>query len=136
MATRASVKLRQGSKSKRRSKVKALRTDAADMQIDPVRIRQPSPVNPALPMIELMGRVMATYAEIPSRLAKCRNPVEFWGEYLRLGQRLFSGFHTVAREPASSPRQQRPRKASGKRATPKSRATSRRRKPQRRRDGA
>ena len=50
----------------------------------------------ALPMVEVMGRAMAAYAELPARLLACTSPVQFWAEYLRFGQRLFSGFQAVS----------------------------------------
>ena len=37
---------------------------------------------------------MSAYAELPARLFLCRSPAEFWGEYLRFGQRLLSGFQS------------------------------------------
>jgi len=50
-------------------------------------------------MVGVMGRAMAAYAEFPARLLACTSPVQFWAEYLRFGQRLFSGFQSIS--PAS-----------------------------------
>jgi len=47
-------------------------------------------------VVEVMGRAMAAYAELPARLLACTSPVQFWAEYLRFGQRLFSGFQAVS----------------------------------------
>jgi hypothetical protein len=52
-------------------------------------------------MTEVMGRAMAAYAELPARLLACTSPVQFWAEYLRFGQRLFSGFQLAS--PGGSP---------------------------------
>jgi hypothetical protein len=49
-------------------------------------------------MVEVMGRAMAAYTELPARLLACTSPVQFWAEYLRFGQRLFSGFQPAALE--------------------------------------
>ena len=46
--------------------------------------------NPALTMIELIGRVMGAYAEFPARLAQCRSPMDIWLEQARFMQRVFS----------------------------------------------
>ena len=44
----------------------------------------------------VLARAMAAYAEPPVRLLACTSPVQFWAEYLRFGQRLFSGFQFVS----------------------------------------
>ena len=49
-------------------------------------------------MVDVMGRAMAAYAELPARLLACTSPVQFWAEYLRFGQRLFSGFQPASLE--------------------------------------
>jgi len=51
-------------------------------------------------MVEVMGRAMAAYAELPARLLACTSPVQFWAEYFRFGQRLFSGFQVVSQDRA------------------------------------
>ncbi len=38
--------------------------------------KAPTPLNPALTMIAMMGRVMGAYAEFPARLAQCRSPMD------------------------------------------------------------
>jgi hypothetical protein len=43
-----------------------------------------------LPGVEVMGRAMTAFAELPIRLMKCTSPIQIWGEYLRFGQLLFS----------------------------------------------
>jgi hypothetical protein len=48
-----------------------------------------SPLNPALAVIGMMGRVMGAYAEFPGRLARCRSPMDIWSEQARLVQRVF-----------------------------------------------
>jgi hypothetical protein len=40
-------------------------------------------------MIDLMGRMMQAYAELPGRLAQCRSPIDVWLEQVRLAQRIF-----------------------------------------------
>ena len=42
-----------------------------------------SPLNPALTVIGIMGRVMGAYAEFPARLAQCRSPMDIWSEQAR-----------------------------------------------------
>src|SRR5262245_60695683 len=45
-----------------------------------------------LAMAGPFGRVVTAYAELPARLLACRSPMQFWTEYMRFGQRLFTGF--------------------------------------------
>ena len=52
--------------------------------------RPTSPLNPALTMIAMMGRVMGAYAEFPARLAQCRSPMEVWSAQASFVQRVFS----------------------------------------------
>ena len=95
MARRKPAK-RRSLASKRPTQSKALRADGG-------HFRRAAPTPPAansrgLPMVEVMGRAMAAYAELPGRLLACTSPVQFWAEYLRFGQRLFSGFQPVSLE--------------------------------------
>ena len=48
-----------------------------------------SPLNPALTVIAMMGRVMGAYAEFPARLAQCRSPMAVWSAQTRFVQRVF-----------------------------------------------
>jgi hypothetical protein len=48
------------------------------------------PLNPALMVIGMMGRVIGAYAEFPARLAQCRSPMDILSEQARLVQRVFS----------------------------------------------
>ena len=50
----------------------------------------PSAGVPAFPMIDLMGRMMQAYAELPGQLAQCRTPMDVWLAQARLAQRIFS----------------------------------------------
>ena len=50
----------------------------------------PSITHPAFLMINLMGRVMTEYAELPIRLTQCRSPMDLWLEQARFAQRIFS----------------------------------------------
>ena len=49
----------------------------------------PSAGVPAFPMLDLMGRMIQAYAELPGRLAQCRSPMDVWLEQVRLAQRIF-----------------------------------------------
>lgn len=44
---------------------------------------------PAFPILDLMGRMIQVYAELPGRLAQCRSPMDLWLEQVRLAQRIF-----------------------------------------------
>ena len=79
--------------AKRPPKARALR---ADGHVRRAVAAPRSAESTALPMAEVMGRAMAAYAELPVRLLACTSPVQFWAEYLRFGQRLFSGFQAVS----------------------------------------
>jgi hypothetical protein len=50
----------------------------------------PAALNPTLVIIDLMGRVMTAYAELPIRLAQCRSPMDLWLEQARFAQRVFA----------------------------------------------
>jgi hypothetical protein len=52
------------------------------------------PLNPVLAMLQITGRVIGAYAELPLRLARCRTPLDVWGEQMRLSQRLFSVYRS------------------------------------------
>jgi hypothetical protein len=43
----------------------------------------------------------AAYASLPARLIACTSPLQFWAEYFRFGQRLFSGFQVVSHDTRS-----------------------------------
>ena len=58
-----------------------------------------SPLNPALTVIAIMGRVMGAYAEFPARLAQCRSPMDIWSEQARSVQRVFSASPVSADRP-------------------------------------
>ena len=65
-------------------------TTRASMSSAPNAKPPTSPLNPALTMIAMMGRVMGAYAEFPARLALCRSPMDIWSAQARLVQRVFS----------------------------------------------
>jgi hypothetical protein len=46
--------------------------------------------HPVLLMFDMMGRVVAAYAEIPDRLARCRSPIDYWLIPAQVTQRLLS----------------------------------------------
>jgi hypothetical protein len=70
----------------RRSRAKALGAHSGHVRtLDPASTRS---THELLPALEITRRVMAAYAELPARLLACRSPMQFWGEYLRFGQRL------------------------------------------------
>ena len=58
-----------------------------------------SPLNPALTVIAMMGRVMSAYAEFPARLAQCRSPMDIWSVQASLVQRVFSASPVSALPP-------------------------------------
>jgi len=87
--------------SKRPPKARALRADGGHVRRAVAAPR--SAESTALPMAEVMGRAMAAYAELPVRLLACTSPVQFWAEYLRFGQRLFSGFLAVSHATRPAP---------------------------------
>jgi hypothetical protein len=58
-----------------------------------------SPLNPALMVIAMMGRVMSAYAEFPARLAQCRSPMDIWSAQARFVQRVFSASPVSAHPP-------------------------------------
>src|SRR4029434_9334171 len=58
-----------------------------------------SPLNPALKVMAMMGRVMSAYAEFPARLAQCRSPMDIWSEQARFVQRVFSASPVSADRP-------------------------------------
>jgi hypothetical protein len=60
-----------------------------------------SPLNPALTVIAMMGRVMGAYAEFPARLAQCRSPIDIWSEQARFVQRLFNASPVSVDRPLS-----------------------------------
>lgn len=102
---------RRSAPSKPPSKAKALQANRGH-----IRTHEAPPQASSIPnglfSVDTLGRAMTAYAELPARLLACRSPVEFWGEYLRFGQRLFSGFQ-------SNTPSQSTRKARGKRRRPK-----------------
>ena len=61
--------------------------------------KAPTPLNPALTMIAMMGRVMGAYAEFPARLAQCRSPMDIWSAQARFVQRVFSASPVSADRP-------------------------------------
>jgi hypothetical protein len=44
----------------------------------------------AFPMLELIGRMVRAYAELPGRLVRCRTPMDVWLEQARFAQRIFT----------------------------------------------
>ena len=58
-----------------------------------------SPLNPALTVIAMMGRVMGAYAEFPARLAQCRSPMDIWTEQAKFVQRVSSASSVSADRP-------------------------------------
>jgi hypothetical protein len=54
------------------------------------RSQKSSRSSAARPNTNVFARVMAVYMELPSRLARCTTPVEFWGEQMQAGQRLLA----------------------------------------------
>ena len=84
---------RRAAPSKPPSKAKALRANRGHVRTHEAPL-PPSSIPSGLFTVDTLGRAMTAYAELPARLLACRSPVEFWGEYLRFGQRLFSGFQS------------------------------------------
>ena len=94
------------SKSRPMTKSKAKRSGSKPLlaEVASVRTANPStsmsmtpnwrpptlPFNPALTVIEMMGRMMGAYAELPARLSRCRYPIDIWFEQVRFVQRVFS----------------------------------------------
>jgi hypothetical protein len=95
--------------SKPPSKAKALQAGRGHIR---TREARPPPIPNGLFSVDTLGHAMMAYAELPSRLLACRSPAEFWGEYLRFGQRLFGGFQ-------SNTPSQSAQKVRGKRRRPK-----------------
>jgi hypothetical protein len=105
------------SKSKRRSTAmfkakrngsKPLMAKAASVRIAKTRTSMSSasngkpptsPLNPALPVTAMMGRLMGAYAEFPARLAQCRSPMDIWSAQARFVQRVFSASPVSADRP-------------------------------------
>lgn len=49
----------------------------------------PSAGVPAFPILDMTGRMIQAYTELPGRLARCRSPMDVWLEQVRLVQRIF-----------------------------------------------
>ena len=101
MATKSSK-----AKSKRRpaAKTKAKRGGSKPLLARSAEVRRAKPASrrcaavaapvpsagvPAFLMLDLMGRMIQAYAELPGRLAQCRSPMDVWLEQVRLAQRIF-----------------------------------------------
>jgi hypothetical protein len=102
------------SKSKRRStaKFKAKRSGSKPLMTKAATVRTAkpttrngkpptAPLNPALTVIAMMGRLMGAYAEFPARLAQCRSPMDIWSEQARFLQRLFNASPVSVDRPLS-----------------------------------
>ena len=48
-------------------------------------------------LVELMGNMMARYAELPIRLLRARSPLEVWQEQMRFMQSLTNAYGMAAR---------------------------------------
>ena len=49
----------------------------------------PATFNPAVAALQFMARATAACAELPSRLARCRSPMDLWLEQVRFAQQIF-----------------------------------------------
>jgi hypothetical protein len=61
----------------------------------------PAAFNPAIATFQFMARATAACAELPSRLARCRSPMDLWLEQVRFAQQIFEG---PAADASSPPR--------------------------------
>ena len=93
------AKRRPPSKAKAKRAAKPLRAASSTVRkgepgdrpkVPPGPVASPTILNPASAMFEFMSRVTAAYVELPSRLAQCRSPMDFWGEQARFAQRILS----------------------------------------------
>ena len=106
---KAKAKRRPSAKAKSKSKSAAplLALAATVRKAQPAgnatRAAAPAPAafNPAVATFQFMARATAACAELPSRLVRCRSPMDLWLEQVRFAQQIFED---PAAEASSSPR--------------------------------
>jgi hypothetical protein len=82
------------------AKAASVRTEKPRISMSSASNGKPtSPLNPALTVIAMMGRVMGAYAEFPARLAQCRSPMDIWSVQAKFVQRVFSASPVSADRP-------------------------------------
>jgi hypothetical protein len=94
-STKAKSKRRPAVKTKAKRGSKPLLARSAEVRktrppsIQPVAVARPVPLVAEPPAIfSVMGRVVQAYAELPSRLAQCRTPVDVWNAQTAFTRRI------------------------------------------------
>jgi hypothetical protein len=75
---------------RRRSKPLVASTTAVRRAKSTPTVVAPVVSHPAFLMFDMIGRVVAAYAEVPGRLARCGSPMDFWLVPVQLTQRILS----------------------------------------------
>ena len=93
-STKAKSKRRTAVKKTKRGSKPLLARSAEVRKTKPLSI-QPVAVAPPVPLVteppaifSVMGRVVQAYAELPSRLAQCRTPVDVWNAQTAFTRRI------------------------------------------------